>query len=120
MTNVRGFTIRMMVIAIVTLIARGQAQPQKFAFGEGIAASCGVWQQARQASSLKRGLMAQWVVGFLSGVNLESPSTDFLLGNDFDGLMAWVDNYCQSHPLDKVATAASNLVIELRSRASGR
>jgi len=40
-----------------------------------------------------------------------------LLGTDFDGLIAWIDNYCQANPLKGVAEAAGALLQTLRDRA---
>jgi hypothetical protein len=62
---------------------------------------------------------SQWVAGYLSGLNLKS-DFDGVAGTDFNGLMAWIDNYCRSHPLDPVATAAFKLMDELQSRAQRR
>jgi hypothetical protein len=42
---------------------------------------------------------------------------DILTEMDFDGLMAWVDNYCKANPLAKVTTGAAMLVQVLRERA---
>jgi hypothetical protein len=38
-------------------------------------------------------------------------------GIDGNGWLGFVDNYCTSHPLDTVATAAINLIKELERRA---
>ena len=95
--------------------AGAQQNQPRVVFGEG-GASCGQWTQARQSPSAKQGSMAQWIVGFLSGRNLNS-TTDFLSGTDFDGLTGWFDNYCKTHPLDLLTKAASELTDELRARA---
>lgn len=117
--------IRLLMVAPLVLMTQaifvaGSAAQSEFTrliFGEGGGSSCGVWRQERQTPTPKVGRLVQWVAGYLSGVNTERTSSDFLVGTDFDGLMAWVDNYCQSHPLDAVGVAAAKLVIELRSRA---
>jgi hypothetical protein len=28
-------------------------------------------------------------------------------GTDINGLFAWIDNYCATHPIDNIATATS-------------
>ena len=38
---------------------------------------------------------------------------------DFDGLMAWMHDYCKAIPLAKVTTGAAMLVQELRARGMG-
>ena len=86
-------------------------------FGQGMS-SCGTWTQARQQRSVSAGLSAQWVAGYLSGMNMDPASPNALAGTDFDGLMGWIDNYCGSHPLEAIATAAFQLEIVLRSRAA--
>jgi hypothetical protein len=85
--------------------------------------SCGKWTLARQSRSVNAGLYTQWVAGYLSGKNVESPSNpqnDPLKGTDFAGLMAWIDNYCSSHPLEAIIAAANKLMDELRARAQHR
>lgn len=42
------------------------------------------------------------------------------MGSDTNGLVVWVSNYCASHPLDHVATAVGELVLELRARNLSR
>lgn len=62
-----------------------------------------------------------WVGGFLTGSNsiLSNSPTNidvFAQATDAQGLWAWVDNYCQAHPLDSVARAADALGGELIRR----
>jgi hypothetical protein len=53
----------------------------------------------------------------VSGLNWDTTDPDILTELDFDGLMAWVDNYCKANPLAKVTTGAVMLVQELREQA---
>jgi hypothetical protein len=39
-------------------------------------------------------------------VSWETDDPDILTGMDFDGLMAWVHDYCKANPLAKVTTGA--------------
>jgi hypothetical protein len=71
----------------------------------------------REAKAATEGLYTQWVAGFVSGLNWDTTDPDILTELDFDGLMAWVDNYCKANPLAKVTTGAVMLVQELRARA---
>ena len=49
----------------------------------------------------------QWVSGFLSGIGYEGEEViDPLVGLDAQAVWAWVDDYCQAHPLEKIAAAA--------------
>ena len=115
--------IRALVVAAIMLVAASlEASAQsRIIFGEA-GTSCGTWTQARQTKSRKAGLSAQWVAGYLSGSNVQADDNypDALVGTDFDGLMAWVDNYCRANPLDLVGTAALKLFDELQSRAQRR
>ncbi len=49
--------------------------------------------------------------------NMDEGEPDALIGTDFAGLMAWIDNYCRAKPLEAVIVAANALLKELRSRA---
>ena len=57
--------------------------------------------------------------GFVSGVSWEADDPDILRRMDFDGLMAWMHDYCKANPLAKVTTGAAMLVQELRARRHG-
>ena len=70
-----------------------------------------------RSKAATQGLYTQWVAGFVSGVSWETDDPDILTGMDFDGLMAWVHDYCKANPLTKVTTGAAMLVQELRARA---
>jgi hypothetical protein len=115
--------IRALVVAAIMLVAASlEASAQsRIIFGEA-GTTCGTWTQARQTKSRKAGLSAQWVAGYLSGSNVQAGDNypDALVGTDFDGLMAWVDNYCRANPHDLVGTAALKLFDELKSRAQRR
>jgi hypothetical protein len=108
----------LMLSAVMLICVDGLALAQgRLVFGQGVSTSCGSWTQARQTRSPNIGLSAQWVAGYLSGLNAENTGPDPLAGTDFDGLMAWIDNYCRANPLQLVASAADQLMAELRSRA---
>ena len=88
----------------------------RLVIGQG-ANSCWAWTRGREAKAATEGLYTQWVAGFVSGLNWDTTDPDILTELDFDGLMAWVDNYCKANPLAKVTTGAVMLVQELRARA---
>jgi hypothetical protein len=58
-----------------------------------------------------------WVLGFLSGVNSEQLGPDFLEQTNSAGILAWMNSYCQRHPLERIVTAAQKLKNELIFRA---
>jgi hypothetical protein len=104
-----------LVLAETSVLALAQGSGAKMIFGQGLN-SCGAWTRARQTKSFDAGLSAQWVAGYLSGMNMETAAPNALAGTDFSGLMAWIDNYCQSKPLDPIANATFMLMNELRAR----
>jgi hypothetical protein len=70
--------------------------------------SCGTWTADRRHPSGSPALQdGEWVLGFLSGIGYEgAASIDPLQGVDAQAVLAWVDNYCQVNPLDKISDAA--------------
>lgn len=74
--------------------------------------SCGTWTKDRREKSILATLYQQWIVGFLSGV--ASVGSQFgispLENTDTDGVWAWIDNYCATHPLDKIIDAGQAFV----------
>jgi len=42
--------------------------------------------------------------------NMDEGEPDALIGTDFAGLMAWIDNYCRAKPLEAVIVAANALL----------
>ena len=79
--------------------------------------SCGSWTQARAIHQSQ--LMELWVIGFMSGVNYarSDERSDMLKGTDVEALWSWIDNYCRSHPLETLPTAAIHLALELNALA---
>jgi hypothetical protein len=72
--------------------------------------SCGTWTEAKREGEAFE--YRAWMLGFLSGIGIASitwqphgQSVDPLTGTDKDGVLGWVDNYCQAHPLDLIAAA---------------
>jgi hypothetical protein len=105
------FTAAASMVASVQVPAQDKG---RIVFGQGTN-SCGAWTRARETKS-GVGLYVQWVAGYLSGSNMNDQEPDALIGTDFDGVMAWIDNYCRAKPLEPVITAAEELLKELRSR----
>jgi hypothetical protein len=110
--------IRVVMVAVIILVnaSPAAAQEGRSVIGAGTVNSCGQWTSRSRSGG---DILSQWVAGYLSGLNLKS-DFDGVAGTDFNGLVAWIDNYCRSHPLDPVATAAFKLMDELQSRAQRR
>jgi len=74
--------------------------------GEG-GSSCGTWTAERHSTSRGRFGVESWILGFLSGIGYVGDNGDDpLKGMDADGVQAWIDNYCQNHPIDHIMDAA--------------
>jgi hypothetical protein len=73
--------------------------------------SCEAWTAARQHRTGWYDL-AEWVLGFLSGVGYagEPGRTDPLQELDAHAVAAWVDNYCRAYPLKNLDAAAEAFV----------
>jgi hypothetical protein len=61
------------------------------------------WRRAEQLDS--------WLMGFISGASSQAGQRTG--AGDNAALTAWVSNYCRDHPLDAVASAASQLSVVL-------
>jgi hypothetical protein len=82
--------------------------------------SCGSWAPAQQTQPARAVLLKAWVIGFLSGINLASDKPDALMGTDYHGAMAWLDNYCKANPLSTITEASLKLIDQLRANAAKR
>jgi hypothetical protein len=87
--------------------------------GEGLD-SCGTWVAERNDAYF--GLKAQWVLGFLSGMNMRAnvdgvaTTSDPIKQLDYQAALVWMDNYCKAHPIEKIGNAAAALMLELEHR----
>ena len=110
--------VRVLLIAVAFLASTvsGFAAEQRKVIGEGLR-SCGAWTKERQAESPQSALFATWVLGYVTGMNwVDYSEPDFLMKTDAFGILAWVDNYCRTHPVDTINRAASEVVEFLKTR----
>src|SRR5690242_11686961 len=60
----------------------------------------------------------EWVLGYISGRNREATSpSERLIGSSVqqsDTIIAWLRNYCQTHSLDMLISAADHLRTDLQ------
>ena len=81
--------------------------------------SCDSWINERTRRDTQ--VQQFWVLGFLSGINVEASATagapDFLRSIDAGAVWASIDTYCRAHPLDSVSRAALAITTELIQRA---
>jgi hypothetical protein len=102
------------VIAVAAVLIIGSAAEGKSIIGVG-AQTCGTWTQSRH--SPMDAAVVQWVLGYISSANMYEPNTpDFIQGTDYNAIIAWMDNYCRVHPLDRIDIAALALVGELLAK----
>jgi hypothetical protein len=85
--------------------------------------SCGSWTQARRGGT--EFADQTWIAGFLTGAGWVSiqkfnvdPLGETIANRDDQGLWAWLDNYCLTHPLDSIAGASAALENELIEKAN--
>jgi hypothetical protein len=92
-----------------------QTQGKSTVYGQGNS-SCGTWIQDKQSDSRAISLHAidrAWVGGFVSG----SGHTGLQLRKtDSNGIVAFMDTYCQAHPLENISLGAAALVDALLAR----
>jgi hypothetical protein len=83
--------------------------------------SCGQWVEARRSevitnvSTLDSVSSLNYLMGLMTGMAL-SENDDVLKITDADSVLLWMDQYCQTHPLDMITTGGMRLVMELRGR----
>ena len=107
---------------ILAALALAAAPTPPLAVGMGTK-SCGSWTEAaRDNGGWPRAAFEAWLAGFVSGVNLNIAATVGNLndGTDFDGMVAWIDNYCAANPLSSVSSATVTLSVELLNRKHAR
>lgn len=68
-------------------------------------------------------IFQNWVLGYLSAYNNFKSSSGNVTGatpgrTDNEGLFAWIDSYCGSHPLDTVSIATEALIQDLEARGT--
>jgi hypothetical protein len=79
-------------------------------YGAGVN-SCGKWLSDRKADRWYD--EGQWLLGWVSAVGYYGVAN--LRQTDSDAIAAWLDNYCQAHPLDQLDVAADHLVDAIRN-----
>lgn len=78
--------------------------------------SCGDWTTRRKAGTAQQ--LEAWMLGFVSAYNAFGSATgDSAGGGNGNALLAWVDQYCEKNPLDRVPAAGFALIAELEKRA---
>jgi hypothetical protein len=86
--------------------------------------TCGAWTANGTPGTGRDGYslgQIAWMTGAISEAAillLENRQVDMLRNTDADALIAWINNYCQQHPLNQLQTAINALIAELLQRAT--
>jgi hypothetical protein len=112
--------MRVIITAAIALFLATSAratEPQYLVLGNG-AQSCGTWIEDRRTNNDIWRDDRTWILGYITGINYALAITgkkNGVLGRNDDptALVAWMDNYCATHPLDTIARAAVVLVDQL-------
>jgi len=117
----RNLPAKIIVVLLVSISTAAADPVHSVAIGGAGSDACSTWMADRspappltQAISQSR---VQWILGFLSGVNLFGQRSGELKGgvDDPKGALLWIDNYCGAHPTDPLFAAAAALVFDLRN-----
>ena len=76
--------------------------------GTGVTVSCGGWVEIRKGAPNKQ-VLEEWALGYLSGVAIWSPESP-LDNLDPGAVFVWLDNACQSKPLEPFKSALDAFV----------
>jgi hypothetical protein len=79
--------------------------------------SCGAWPKQLAYTNIEKAVPLNLVLGILFG-RVSKTGFDVFEHVDIPSVSAWMDNYCQSNPLDSIIRGAHLLEDELISRAS--
>jgi hypothetical protein len=109
--------IFLLLTVLIVLLTTSAAEVRAYQMIGSGTFSCGSWTASRSAYKIPgpptRGFQVAlqdqaWVLGFLSGIGFVAANDDNPLdGVDADGVWAWIDNYCQAHPIENVQQAAA-------------
>ena len=79
--------------------------------------SCGSWSTDRKnPNSIESSADGDWLQGFVTGFNhFVWHGKDVGSDTDYNGMMAWMDNYCAANPTKNIGRAAENLILFLAS-----
>ena len=99
--------------ALAFAAATAAQTPKRYSSGLGAGSlPCSAWTSARHEDhALEHGA---WVLGFLSGFGSawigRPEKIDPLNGMTADGVLAWMDAYCEARPADTLTKAALALI----------
>lgn len=85
------------VMLLLMFVLNGEAQSKTLhAIGAGANASCKAWLSERELKDYFD--LANWGLGYLSGVSELSGEHDAIRGIDNHRILYWLDGYCRANP----------------------
>ena len=122
-TRTASIVLVALSLVAVPVAAVGADDSELFAvIGVG-AGSCGEWTNERGTPLGYGTNMEGWLLGFVTAHNMNLPKDAGAFRNlaentDYLGLFAWMDNYCEEHPMELIYEAAMSIVAELGTQWS--
>lgn len=109
-----GFVQGIALLLLSASMMPASAGPSQSQVGEA-GTPCATWLAARQQPELasRKASISSWVLGFVSGINVNTPEVDFLAGKDADSVFASIDKYCDEYPSHAIGEAVSSLAMQL-------
>jgi hypothetical protein len=79
---------------------------------EGATTDCGLWVAARKKD--RADALENWLIGTLDGMAIGTDKDFWRKGGQVsrEAVFLWMDNYCQSHPLNSVISGTDTLFRE--------
>lgn len=106
---------QLVLVALVLTISSARSQERNVALIGSGHLSCGAWT-SRQNDRVTRGEQEEWLWGFVSAYNwFVAGDGNVANGADGYGMAAWMNTYCQAHPMKFVVDGADALIAELKA-----
>ena len=74
--------------------------------------SCGMYLEERKKDSIEYYMFKSWLKGYMTGLSQER-AKDIRQDRDYEGMLAWLENYCKANPLKFFVQASSALEKEI-------
>jgi hypothetical protein len=103
----------LVVVALVSGTVIGRGFKEYNVYGSGTI-SCGQWRTDSTDGAMRR-FEISWILGFVTGVGYAAVAP--LKTSDAEGMVRWVDQYCDANPLKDLSDAAGKLVHELNQQS---
>lgn len=74
--------------------------------------SCGQYVHDRRSGAEVALNWSDWMGGYLTAANSLTPNTWSYIPSDLEGVMVWLDSFCQAHPQSVFGVAAATALEE--------